>query len=493
MTTNLYNKLNNYPYDNDNVMQSVRNYLINDVIPSQKKKLFVKRWKDFEYRNGNELYYKPLNLQVIFSKEDKLAKLNALYDINKEGTSQGITLFYKRVRDKYLNISREFVAEFLKSQMVSQITKYPKNVINKPIITEYPFQRLSIDLIDMNNFLQSNRGYRYILSCIDYFSCKIWLRPLKHKTSREVLNALKSIFDKVGMTCKILSRDNGLEFAGEVDEYCKEHDITTAKSQSYNPRGAQGKVERSNKEIRKVLGELFVRNHNTVWYNQLQTVEELRNSSYHSTIKSTPDKVWNNSFEENNEIVERLKKRAKRLVEKNKTFELNIGDHVRVKLSQLDSKIRKEIKQGNKKYLSVHYSPEIFVIANVLKPDREHYEKLRYTLNHLDGTPLLTQKKYNNVNAVRNEKRFFASDLQVIPKNTINDDISPLTVNKINKINSNEVGEEDNDDLNEIENSPPGEKVVRNKQQLPARVTRSQAKGKGVKLFVTIGGVAHDY
>jgi hypothetical protein len=39
---------------------------------------------------------------------------------------------------------------------------------------------------------------------------------------------------------------------------------------------------------------------------------------------------------------------------------------------------------------------------------------LRYTLPNLDGTPLATQQKKNNPNAVRKSKRFVASDMQLV-------------------------------------------------------------------------------
>ena len=41
-------------------------------------------------------------------------------------------------------------------------------------------------------------------------------------------------------------------------------------------------------------------------------------------------------------------------------------------------------------------------------------EKLRYTLSNLDGTPVATQLKLNNPNAVRKSKRFFASDMMKV-------------------------------------------------------------------------------
>jgi hypothetical protein len=82
------------------------------------------------------------------------------------------------------------------------------------------------------------------------------------------------------------------------------------------------------------------------------------------------------------------------------------------------------VKDGEKKYIVVKYSPEIYVIDKILKPDRIGYEKLRYTLKTLGGEPLLTQKKWNKPNKIRRQKRFFASDFIKIEKEDMPDNIT---------------------------------------------------------------------
>jgi hypothetical protein len=61
----------------------------------------------------------------------------------------------------------------------------------------------------------------------------------------------------------------------------------------------------------------------------------------------------------------------------------------------------------------------VYKIKSILRKDKPDkivrntvisYEKSRYILENLDGTPLATQIKLNNPNAVRKSKRFFASD-----------------------------------------------------------------------------------
>jgi hypothetical protein len=69
------------------------------------------------------------------------------------------------------------------------------------------------------------------------------------------------------------------------------------------------------------------------------------------------------------------------------------------------------------------------------------FEKLRYTLSNLDGTRLATELKRNNPNAVRKDKRFFASDMQLVTdpdKETVLKDFSvedAINLNKMDKRN----------------------------------------------------------
>ena len=72
--------------------------------------------------------------------------------------------------------------------------------------------------------------------------------------------------------------------------------------------------------------------------------------------------------------------KARRDVATNTTKEFSVGDFVLVKLSQLYSQVRKMVKDHDKKYIVVKYSPEIHIIHKVLKEDNEGLEKKRYTL-----------------------------------------------------------------------------------------------------------------
>ena len=68
------------------------------------------------------------------------------------------------------------------------------------------------DLVEMNNYIKVNNGYRYLLTVIDTFSKKAWGEAIKNKTGEDVTKAMKNIFIRSNRTPKNLQTDDGKEF-----------------------------------------------------------------------------------------------------------------------------------------------------------------------------------------------------------------------------------------------------------------------------------------
>jgi hypothetical protein len=134
---------------------------------------------------------------IVVPDDERDMVLKKMYEDITQGVGQGIDLFYARVRDKYLNIRRSDVSAFLKSQKVYQITKSQNHTTNKPIMSSSPNERYGIDCINMVSCASANggidRGWKFILTVVDYFSRKVWLRALKSQTAINVRNALINI------------------------------------------------------------------------------------------------------------------------------------------------------------------------------------------------------------------------------------------------------------------------------------------------------------
>ena len=354
--TLIINKLNNYNW-NDEEIEKVKQYLLYNTLPRLNSKRFIEKYKDFELRD-NKIYFTPLNLEVV-PNDNKQQVLKDFYDDFK-AIANGKTAFYKKIIDKYLNIKRKDVSEFLGKQPAYQLNTDYKHIVNKPILASSCGERLAVDLVDMQKYNDNNEGYNFILTAIDYFSRKVWAKALKDKKSQTVRDGLASIFEEMTITPHILQSDNGREFKNYNSiNWLKEQNIKPIFTLSYAPE-SNGLIENFNKQLRRMIREIFIRSNDLNWINYLDIMVDSKNESYNSTIKAKPNLIWNeDNFyntvkdrQQNNdqievndenanpetvrqEIVGNIKQKAKKQLEKNKITELNVGDHVRVKMSAI--------------------------------------------------------------------------------------------------------------------------------------------------------------
>jgi len=67
-----------------------------------------------------------------------------------------------------------------------------------------------IDLADLSNLSPFNDGMRYLLTCIDVFTKRVWAVPIKTKSDKDVAEAFQKIIDE--QKCNMVQSDKGTEF-----------------------------------------------------------------------------------------------------------------------------------------------------------------------------------------------------------------------------------------------------------------------------------------
>ena len=72
-----------------------------------------------------------------------------------------------------------------------------------------------------------------------------------------------------GNAPRLLISDNGKEFKSEFAIYLRASNFKVQTTKSYSP---QPDIENLNGQIRKMISELFVRNHRLVWINDLRKI-----------------------------------------------------------------------------------------------------------------------------------------------------------------------------------------------------------------------------
>ncbi|GFU90391.1 uncharacterized transposon-derived protein F54H12.3 [Trichonephila clavipes] len=119
----------------------------------------------------------------------------------------GVEALHRSVKGKY---SKKDVKHWL-----SQKDAY---TLHKPVRHKFQRNRVFVsdtdcqfqaDLVDMQSLAEFNKGYKYLLTCIDLFSKFAWAVPLKDKIGKSVKSGLEIIFKE--RKPKVLQTDADLQ------------------------------------------------------------------------------------------------------------------------------------------------------------------------------------------------------------------------------------------------------------------------------------------
>ena len=240
-----------------------------------------------------------------------------------------------------------------------------KNYPRRRIIVNHIDEIFAADLVEMQKFAKLNKGYRYLLTCIDIFSKFAWVIPLKDKRGITIKNALEKIFNK--RKPKFLWTDNGKEFYNkQVQNLLNENNIKLYSTNNSEIKSAV--VERFNRTFKNMMYKKFTEN-NTIFYNILDELVKNYNNKYHSTIKMSP-------IEGSKKINEKKIKNIYNFEKTKKPFKFKIGDKVRISLE----------KNIFEKSYETNWTEEIFVIYDIKYSNVPYYYLKDLNNEKLQGT-----------------------------------------------------------------------------------------------------------
>ena len=465
--TSLFKTLNNYRYG-DTTIEQVKNYIQNQEFPTNvnnttKRNRFTQKWQHFTIEN-NYLVYNNNDIQlIVVPNSERQSIVKEYYNDFAMSAGAGIKNLYHKICLKYLNITRSYVEKYLKRQGFYNMTRPSNHYIHRPIIdAPFPNMRWGIDTIDMRHFnfaydknnklkkkvnveSTANKGFSYIFTCIDYASRYAWARPLKDQTSTSIVAALKDIMEKSNTVPQIIQSDNGSSFRVDYKRFLAEKGVETIYTKTYSPQ-SNGLVENLNGQIRKMLRDIMTRKQSINWISYLQKCVQNKNNTRNETTGKTPNQVWTAGLKEayENEIDEKKAKniqqaranlitKAKKQIESYKVPIYEKGDLVHIKLSAMYSKIRRVIKEGNKKLLLTSFTPEVYRIHSVLQYKSPYGEDIRpnnaYTVETVTQPPKVLNYRRNDITLPNNKNgrlrfsqnepmRFYAKDFIKVEENT---------------------------------------------------------------------------
>jgi len=163
-----------------------------------------------------------------------------------------------------------------------------------------------------------NNGYKYIFACIDVFSKKADMVPLKDREQTTSTKAFEKILDNLGIPKTIYS-DQGSEFKNATfQKLLDKHDIKIIFALEHAPF-----VESFNKTMKNRMMKYMKLKNTDNWAKIMGPVLDAYNNTPHSATKIAPNKV---NKDNEIQVTMNLLKRAK----KGNYPKLNIGDDVRV-------------------------------------------------------------------------------------------------------------------------------------------------------------------
>ena len=241
-----------------------------------------------------------------------------------------------------------------------------KNYPRRRIIVNHIDEIFAADLVEVQKFSKLNRGYRYLLTCIDIFSKFAWVIPLKDKRGITIKNALEKIFKQ--RKPKFLWTDNGKEFYNkQVETLLNENNIKLYSTNNSEIKSSV--VERFNRTFKNMMYKKFTENNNTIFYNILDELLNNYNNKYHSTVKMTP-------VEASKKINEKKIKNIYNFEKTKKPGKFKIGDRVRISLE----------KNIFEKSYETNWTEEIFEIYDIKYSNVPYYYLKDLNNEKLDGT-----------------------------------------------------------------------------------------------------------
>lgn len=213
----------------------------------------------------------------------------------------------------------------------------------------------AIDISFMNYPPEYNDGFKYLLVCIDIFSRKAWIVPIKQDNlnADSVLSAFKKIVSMAGnKPSKIWADRDKLFYNKTFEKYIKDNNIILYSTGGQNKSVFVERLQRTLKDITHKL--LWLNKSKVRWIDYIDDVVKQYNTSVHSTTNYKPNKVYSDILAQS-DVRYKKNHEAKQVEMKEPKYKLN--DIVRV------SVVKGKLEKGH----TQNWSSKLYRINTVLQ------------------------------------------------------------------------------------------------------------------------------
>ena len=230
-------------------------------------------------------------------------------------------------------ITRKQLQDWLSEQTAYSLHKGSKRRFRRArVVVSGLADQYDSDLMDMSSMREENDNYRYVLVMIDVFSRKLWMRPLKTKSAKDVEKAFTQIFvDEGAPKPRRLRTDRGKEYTNAtVHRYFDEmkvHLFFTGNETKANY------AERVIKTMKKKIFRLFSQRGNKRYIDDLPALVDSYNKTWHSSIRMAPNDVTTTN-EKEVWFEQYLPKETDKFSRRLAPYRFRVGDVVRVSFTR---------------------------------------------------------------------------------------------------------------------------------------------------------------
>lgn len=259
---------------------------------------------------------------------------------------------------KSLKISKKICKDALESlDAYSKIKRVAHKFVRRKISAVEIDYLWQIDLVAVSNYARFNKGFHYLLTCIDVCSRFAFVIPVKRKNAEDVTNAFSELLTRCKRKPKFIQSDQGLEFFNSKFKSLLKT-LGVKLYHNHSPLKA-AMIERFNRTLMTRLQKVFTHRGKNVYHDVLDDELFSYNSNVHSSTKFDPASVTKYNqmdvwFNSNADLLTRVRHVAT----------LKVNDFVRIKINK---------KIFTKGYAST-YSNEVYKVTEVINSNPITYK-----------------------------------------------------------------------------------------------------------------------
>lgn len=144
--------------------------------------------------------------------EEYLEKIYS--DPKHEAGFSGVEKLFRFVKKEgVFELSRKQIKQWLEGNDTYTLHRPVRRKFTRSRVIAYGMDDVwQMDLADLSSISRHNSGYKYLLTCIDVLSKFAWVIPLKDKTGKSLVSALKQIIQSSKREPYHIQTDKGTEF-----------------------------------------------------------------------------------------------------------------------------------------------------------------------------------------------------------------------------------------------------------------------------------------